>query len=266
MVEPTLPGYWSENLRRSFRDWEGREAMAGLLIILVTAIGYGAVFNEPSVAKWSAIIAVAYVGMLLAIVSPWQMWRDSQTEIAQFKERLRPRLAFVLEPDATPYVALFKVTRDEVGRPVDREIRLCRIGIRNDSAVIIKKVRVVLESTSFIVADKDPVPAQPSSPALIEHALNVMGIDRKDGRVDVAPGDRPTAYIDVVEQFENNRGEPDSWISLCYSTGHRTPMYARAKWVLTLRVEGGGTYARQRFVIESTEDAKSIELRPYGHA
>jgi len=51
-----------------------------------------------------------------------------------------------------------------------------------------------------------------------------MGIDKKTGVVDLSPGDKPTAYIDVAQQVSFELGPPDEWMSLCYATGHQTPI------------------------------------------
>jgi hypothetical protein len=144
----------------------------------------------------------------------------------------------------------------------EQNIRLWRVGIMNESAEIIRKVRVVIESVAFI-KDGEPIPPSPDQPALLEHALNVMGVDKKTGMVNLSPGDTPTAYIDVVQQLTIPGKEPDRWMSLCYATGHRTPMTASGKWIVGLRAEGGGTYCRARFAIESNE-RNEIVLKPYG--
>jgi hypothetical protein len=263
MAEPTperILGYWRENIRRSLQDWEGREPMIGLLVFVLIALGYGVVTSDPAVTRFGAVCALGYVALLMLVVTPWQMWRDSQATIIQYRERLRPRLSFVFEPDVPPYLARFVL---KVPGRLDRIVRLYRVGIRNDSAEIIRRVRVVIESIAYI-KDGNAVPPSPDQPALIEHALNVMAIDKKTGTVSLSPGDRPTAYIDVVEQFTPEGAQPEQWMSLCYATGHRTPMHARGRWILGLRAEGGGTYCRARFVIDGSEMAKDIVMSPYG--
>lgn len=254
-----LPGYWRENIRRSLQDWEGKEGMVGILLILLTAFGYGWWAAQPTVAKWSAIAAVAYVAVLVFVASPWQMWRDSQRAIADYRERLKPQIRFVFEPDVPPYLHHF--TLRESGR-VDRRVRLWRVGLINDSSVVIKDVRVVVESLAY---EKGGVTFErlPEHPP-IEHALNIMGFDTKTGNVDLSPGDRPTVYIDVVQQLKSEKSDPEKWISLCYATGHRVQMFARDRWLIGLRAEGGGTYCRARFAVESSVEQKDITMRSYG--
>src|SRR5882724_12192785 len=133
--------YWRENFRRSLRDWDGRELMVGLLVIALTAFGYGVWKDDPQVMKWASIVGVGYFGLLVTVVSPWRMWRDAQERIADYEARLRPQLSFVFEPDVPPFVHNF--TLRETGK-LDRNIRTFRVGIRNDSGAIIRKARVVI--------------------------------------------------------------------------------------------------------------------------
>jgi hypothetical protein len=249
--------YWHENIRRSLRDWEGREVVIGLLLIVLTALGYGVVRDDPNVTRMAAIAAIGYVAILMFVVSPWQMWRDAQVTVNGYQERLKPKLSFVYQPDVPPYLQVFVLKQSGA---LDRQVRICRIGIRNDSAETIRRVRVAIESVTYI-RDGQAVPPDPKQPALIEHALNVMGIDKKSGMVNLSPGDRPTAYIDVVEQFTPESHPPDQWMSLCYATGHRTPMYTLAKWVIALRAEGGSTYSRAKVSIEASKDNPEIVMR-----
>jgi hypothetical protein len=58
-------GYWRENLRRSIRDWEGREVFVGIIVILVTALGYGVFTANPEVTRIAAIAAVGYIALLV---------------------------------------------------------------------------------------------------------------------------------------------------------------------------------------------------------
>ena len=74
------------------------------------------------------------------------MWRDAQVAVNGFRERLRPKLSFVYEPDIPPYLHEFRLTAK--GRE-DQFVRLCRIGIRNDSAETIRRVRVVIKSVTY---------------------------------------------------------------------------------------------------------------------
>jgi hypothetical protein len=116
--------------------------------------------------------------------------------------------------------------------------RRYRVGIRNESSIVIPNVRVVLESVEYHSGDEISGPT-PEHPLLIEHALNVMGLDDKHGRVDVAPGDRPTAFVDVIAQTLHD-DENGDWMSPCYASGHYTTMFTRGKYVFGLRADGGG--------------------------
>jgi hypothetical protein len=89
----------------------------------------------------------------------------------------------------------------------------------------------------------------------------VMGLDPKDGLVDLQPADTPTAYIDVLEQRWPVQATPkESWLSLCYATRHRTSMGIRGEWFLDLRAEGGGTYTRGRLLATFGDDG-AVEVR-----
>jgi hypothetical protein len=33
-------GYWRENFRRSFKDWDGTDGVLGIAVILITSFGY----------------------------------------------------------------------------------------------------------------------------------------------------------------------------------------------------------------------------------
>ena len=253
-----IPSYWKENLRRSFKVWEGREFLIGLLVILATASGYGVYTNDPRLARVFAVAAVVYVGFLMLIQSPWQMWNDSQRRIGRYRESLQPKVRFVFEPDVPPYLQHFGL---QTPHQPDRMVRLYRIGIRNESAAIIRKVRVVIESIEHTINGIAQV-SSPDQPGLVEHALNVKGIDSKDGRVDLAPGDRPTAYFDVVEQMQVSGQLPEPYMSPCYATRHRTPVpVSRSRWVFRLRVEGGRTYRTAKVALEPGEDGR-IVMKP----
>jgi drug/metabolite transporter (DMT)-like permease len=99
MDEPIqIPGYWKENIRRSLRDWEGREVLVGLLVIFLTALGYSFWTKNAEISKMAATATAGYVSLLIFVISPQQMWRDAQERIAVYQESLRPHVSFVFEP------------------------------------------------------------------------------------------------------------------------------------------------------------------------
>jgi hypothetical protein len=60
MDEPIqIPGYWRENVRRSLRNWEGREVLIGLLVFFLTALGYGVWTQDAEISKMAATGVVA---------------------------------------------------------------------------------------------------------------------------------------------------------------------------------------------------------------
>lgn len=264
MSDIDLPSYWRQNLKRSLTDWKERNAVVGLLIVVASAFGYGIYAEDPAVVKWSAVAGAGYIALLLFVVTPRRMWRDSQVEIAEYKERLKPQLSFVFQPDTVPYLNHFPLYQGQI---TIGKMRLWRVGIRNDSALVIKRVRVVIESITFFRDDGTAVPASVDTPIVLEHALNVMGRDKKSGLISLSPGDRPTAFVDFVEQKISEDGKkPSQWMSPCYATGHRTLISARHKWIMTLRMEGGGSYRRASFVIEGSDKLPLITVRPHGLA
>lgn len=123
-------------------------------------------------------------------------------------------------------------------------------------------MRVVLESCEVKHAGK-LLPQTPEQPIFIEHALNIMGLDNKHGLVDVAPGDRPTAFADVVSQdIDPTTGVGDR-MSPCYASGHFSGLLSRSHFILGLRVEGGGTFSRARFFVGATLEKRRIEMTSY---
>lgn len=241
----TQLGYWKENLRRTFRDYEDRSTVIGILAIVLAAFGYGHLTDDPGVAKLTATIIVAYLLAQLLIVTPARMWIEARGKIANYQDRLAPRLSFAFDPSVPPYCARY-VRSVSGGR--DGELWIYRVGIRNESAATIKSVRVVVESAQYVVGGVVVEPS-PRQPVLVEHALNVMGIDKKDGTFNLSPGDRPTAYVDVVQQ-DIVDGEPEASVSLCYATKFRTAMAAHdGSWMITLRAEGGNASRRATFEI-----------------
>jgi hypothetical protein len=251
-------GYWRENFRRLLHDWDQRETLIGLVVLVVTALGYGVIAQNPTVVKWSTFAVLVYVVLLLFVITPKQMWDEAQAAIVAYEDRLKPNLSFVFEPDRAPFLQTFLLSAEQPDRLV-RIVRLYRVGVRNESAVAIDRVRVVIESATYFRGGQ-AVPRSPKQPVILEHALNIMGRDKKSGLVSVAPGDRPTAYFDVVEQISPANGPTSRFISPCYATGHRTAL-AADKWVFCLRVEGGGAYSRVNAVVTASEQEREITMR-----
>jgi hypothetical protein len=160
----------------------------------------------------------------------------------------------VFDPENIPYVQEF---------PAGNEggLRILRIGIRNDSSAIIRNARVVIESVVYVV-DNVLCPPTPEHPVPIEHALNVMGIGNKDGFFNLAPGDGPTAFVDVAEQRLYKKS-PFEFFSFSYANRLRSELpLSIGPWLFTLRVEGGGTFAKRKF-ITGHDDAGKMVIRPY---
>jgi hypothetical protein len=255
-----LKAFWHENLRRMVSDWESVELMGGFFVLFVSAAGYGALVNNEQLAWVGTTAAVAYIVLHLLMFGPVKMWSESQDRIESLEGRLKPRLRLVFHPDRLPYLQEFRV--EEVGHVVKH--RLFRVGIQNDSDVVIRNVRVVLESFTQILANDETFPASVESHVLIEHALNVMGLGRKSGLVDVAPGRGPTAFVDVVDQTSYDTNPHGDWMCIEYATNIRTSIFSRGTYRLTLRVEGGGTSSVQAFDVGATLQKRPIEMRPCG--
>ncbi len=160
------------------------------------------------------------------------------------------------EADTLPYVQeLYQQEVDDLA--IKR--RVCRIGVVNDSRAVVPDVRVMLES---LTSGRPLRAATPEPPVVLEHALKVMGIDNKTGRVDVLPGDLPTAFFDVaVQDVDTGTGTGGAWWSPCYASGHRLDLPLLTRYVLGLRVEGGGTSLRAGFIIEAVASATPGQRR-----
>lgn len=251
--------YLRENLSRTLRDWEGWQAVLGLGVILVSALGLDAYRQDASLGRWAAVAAGLYLAVMLLFVTPFRMWHSLRRELEGMEAGAKPHLVFEFEPDKLPYLQEQLLT-DSGDKPyLDRRFR---VGIRNDSSRVIPNVRVVLESFHQLL-DSSLRPATPEQPVYLEHALNIMGRDDKHGLVDVAPGDRPTAFADVIVQTMNSSGTEGDWMSPCYASGHFTMLFSRSDFVLGLRVEGGGTFSRARFKVGATLEDRKIAFVPY---
>ncbi|MBK5297891.1 MAG: hypothetical protein JJE40_12095 [Vicinamibacteria bacterium] len=256
-VGPTTfnKSYWAENWYRTWRDWEDRQALVGFALLVLALLGYGWIKDDPDMALIGVYVAGAYIALRIFVITPMAMWNDSRREINDFRDRLKPRMSFVFDPDNIPYLQQLPISNDGV------ELRIYRVGIKNDSLEIIRHVRVVVESVAFML-DGVACPPTTENTVPVEHALTVMALGSRDGMVDLAPGDRPTAYFDVAEQRVDRRRTPYEHFSLCYATGYRVELQLLRSWSVSLRVEGGGAYARQRFLISQEPEGWKLVMSP----
>jgi hypothetical protein len=244
--------YWAENWSRTYRGWREHQALFKFGLVVLAIMGLGWLSDEPKAVAGGLVLAAVNLVAQFLVFTPAQMWDDSTRAVAELRDRLRPRVSFVFDPETIPYQQHFGMTDGRV-------CRLHRIGVRNESAAIIKHVRVVVERVC-VLDDGKPVDLATTSPLPLEHALNVMGIDRKDGYANLAPGPRPTLYVDVVEQFSAG-GRPDATVSLCYANGFRAPLRLdQGPWVITLRVEGGNAFAHTQLQTDRNASG-SVVLR-----
>jgi hypothetical protein len=250
--------YWAENWRRTLARWQDRQSLVRFALLLLTILGFGWIKNEPLITVLGLSAAVFYLLLRFCVFTPMSMWQDATSAIAEYKDQNTPRLRLVFRPEKLPYIQEQRLV--ESGHVyTDRRYR---VGIQNDSGIVIQNVRVVLETFHQLYDDGTLHEAKPDQPVLIEHALNIMGWDTKTGLVDVAPGDRPTAFVDVVVQPVGDDGTGD-WMSPCYASGHLTMIFSRASFVLGLRVEGGGTRNRAQFEIGATLENRRMVMIPF---
>src|SRR5688572_29628361 len=128
---PTFPRYLVENLRRTLVRWKAGEVMGAIMLLILTALGYSKVFDDPDVGRSLAAGSAVVLGFLAFVLTPWQMWRDSQVEIAGHEERLRPRISFVFRTDELPYIQQFDLNTSGHRASV---VRIFRVGLRNESS------------------------------------------------------------------------------------------------------------------------------------
>lgn len=243
-AEPTVRGYVGRLFRSTRAHWEAQDVLAGVVIALLGVIGWSKWTTDATVTEMVTASALWSAAVVFFIVSPWRLWRDSQRQLIDHEERLRPKLVFVHRPLERPYVEEFRVR--ERGR-LARLLQMSRIGLRNDSTAVIAGVRVVVESSSLVRGGKAVAPS-PRSPVTLGRALNISGIDTPDGSFSLAPGDTPAAYVDVAERTiiteKVTRDEDAKWFSLCYASRARSAMSIDSEWTIGLRADGGGTSAR----------------------
>lgn len=207
----------------------------GLLFTITGAVNEWLDWQTPK-EVW---VVLAIGAFLIAI---FRAFHDVRVDRDRLQDRLRPKLSIAYQEETAPF---FEEQLLFSGEQQFRDRRF-RIGIKNESDVVIQDARVVLES------------CEPTQEGVhLEHSFAVMGQMPNSGRFDLAPGDVPTAYVDVVcEQI------PDvlvygQWY-FCYAAQVSNTI-SRMQFTITLRAEGGGTYARKTFVIEP--DPETLKLR-----
>lgn len=244
--------------------------MTGFFVVFVVAAGYGYWLEDPVIAGFGTFAVALYLVVNLLVITPIKMWSESQEHIDRLKGRLRPRLRLVFQPDVLPYLQRLTAKKQYgTKNPISIMVthRILRVGIINESDGVIRNVRVVLESFARVEGDSVK-PAETSEPILIEHAMNVMGRDRKSGFVSVAPSHdgKPTAFVDVVDQHTSAMATDGEYMFLQYAASVEAPIKSFGTYRFTLRVEGGGTASRAVFEVWATPEHKAIQLRPYSVA
>jgi hypothetical protein len=156
---------------------------------------------------------------------------DLESELRRHRRQSEPTLELVFDPSRIPYLQRHPLSDGT-------QIRMYRVGIRNISDDVIEGARAVLEDLVFLL-DGVPCPPTTEHSLPIEHALNVMGIDVRDGRFKLNPGDTPSAFIDVVGQ----RGRDGIYMksfSFCFAAGLSAPLQldVDGPWLFRLRIEG----------------------------
>lgn len=193
-----------------------------------------------------AVMAVATSGAVpwywgaLAVVYAATLWKlvETDRDLRELRARQAAKLRIVFISDERPYLQEVTVWQ-ELEPQMERRYR---IGIQNDSDQPISGARVVLEHC-------DPVEGDMLLP---DYPLAAMSSDRRDGVFTVHPGDRPTAFVDVVYDLSPTDGPRGDWIFICYADQNLPSMLPPSSNRFTLRVEGGGASARKKFVVEKT--------------
>ena len=167
---------------------------------------------------------------------------DLEAKVRRDRRQSEPILELVFEPDKIPYLQTHPL-------PDGTQIRMYRVGIRNTSGDVIEGARAVLEEVVFLL-DGVPCPPTTEHSLPIEHALNVMGEDVKDGRFKLNSGDRPSAFIDVVGQRRQDGIYMKSF-SFCYATGFGAMLQldVDGPWLFRLRIEGGAKPINASFTV-----------------
>lgn len=251
---PMIPRFFKETGSRSFTSWRKWTSFLALLGLLMS--GTARLFPEwlgarldPQVLGYLTWSLLFYFLLMLFVLNPWSMWDECQLEIAALKERTRPKLRIVCGRH-NPFIQLVSV-------PQRGPSRVLRVGIRNESEVVIEKARVVIQTFELLDAASGALTENTMIP--VEHAMRVMGSDAPNGSFDVSPSDRPTVYVDLAVQATPFAGPPSKITYLPYAGRDEAGVNAKNGCLLTLRVEGGGTSRTKTLLLKGGE-ATAIEL------
>ncbi len=249
--------YWKTNLGRSFENWGRNEALLAFLVYACTAlfafIGTTQFVQNigAAILLGIAIAAVVWLLGLVLFITPARIWTGDQAEIGGFKRLQQPRLALVFKPiEGRPYVQDLRFMAGP-----DRWLlqRYFRIGVQNLSSLMIPGVRLVLES------------CEPSSRQVFpEHSFGLSGTGVEF--FDLNPGDKPTAYVDVLRALlpiADERADPSSVFSLELVYQVSSLQQGAGNLPVTdqhvvVRAEGGHTYVRAKFDLQVT--AANVEV------
>jgi hypothetical protein len=193
-----------------------------------------------AIAGLTAIIVLILEGAYRAVTT-------RQERVRELEEMLIPKLEIVFDPEMKPYFEEQPIRAVPSGVLGDRRYR---VGIRNKSSEVVRDAQVVLEGCT----PGDMTGVHPG------HALQVMGEERGSGKFNAAPGDDPTAFVDVIYE-ETMDGRPwGNAFGLCYAASISFAI-PRASYILTLRLEGAETPCRKRFSVDKDPHIGKLTMR-----
>jgi hypothetical protein len=202
---------------------------------------------DPQVRTQLTRLLLGYFLMMAVVINPFQMWKESQHKIATLNERLRPKLRVVCG-EINPFFQWVDVPKR--GRST-----ILRVGVCNQSDVVIEKARVVLQRFDLITQEGTLSEPEGNLVIPVEHAMRVMSDEWKNGRFDVPPGDHPSVYVDIAVQATPAGGPPATTIYLPYACRAEFGVPAEKGCLLTLRVEGGGTSRTKTLLLKGGREA-----------
>ena len=162
-------------LRRSMATWRGAEdwfaLFAYLSVLILPFLFFGIIADIAGefVHKTVAIAAVGWLFIHVLAVTPYRMWRDSQSQIQSLEDRIKPILVF-----ADP----FEETEETEERDVNYIERALWIGLKNESEG--KTVIGAIPFVEIFGGDDQKITAQEVSLECRYHS---------GGRVDLDPQD-----------------------------------------------------------------------------